>query len=242
MRCAVLGDIHGNLEALDAVLAAIEKRGPVQYFCCGDIVGYGADPQTCLERVQRLGASVVAGNHDWAAGGRNNAEAFNPLARFAIEWTKTQLNDFQKAFLRDLPLVRRRDEVTIVHGSLHEPEKFHYLDNLLEANLTLQKMTGQICFVAHNHIPAIIVSRKGKEAIYFSGYSVQCEKDCRYIINIGSVGQPRDGYRDAAYCFYDSDQRHIEICRIPYDVKTAQKKILKMGLPSPLAIRLGLGS
>lgn len=242
MRYAILGDIHGNLEALESVLAVIEKNGPTQYLCCGDIVGYGADPQTCLERIRCLGAVTVAGNHDWAAGGRGDAEAFNPWARAAIAWTRTQLTDSQKAFLRDLPLVQKRDAVTIVHGSLHEPEKFHYLGSLLEANLTFQRMTGPICFVAHNHVPAIIVSREGQKASYFSGYSVQCERNSRYIINVGSVGQPRDGCRDAACCLYDPDEGRMEICRVPYDVKTAQEKILKAGLPSPLAIRLGLGS
>lgn len=241
MRTAIFADIHGNLEAFEAVLAALAPERVDAFLCAGDIVGYGADPSACIKKVQETGCTCVAGNHDGVAGGKEGLEFFNPWARAALLWTQTHLSPEEKNFLGQLPLVFEKGELALVHGTLHDPQKFYYLDSLPDAAATFRVMSRSLCFVAHNHIPAIIVQNEEGQIQYAVGYSAQRREGCRYIINVGSVGQPRDGRPEAAYCLYDDSTDTIEIRRAEYPVKTAQEKISKAGLPSALANRLAIG-
>jgi len=240
MRYAIFADVHGNLEALEAVFAALAEERIDRYFCCGDIVGYGANPKECLALVRSKNTAIVAGNHDWAAAGKRGIENFNPWARAAIAWTQKRLDESEKNFLSALPLVLEESDFVLTHGTLHEPENFYYMDSLADATMSFRLLNKPLCFVGHNHVPAIIV-RRAEEISYSVGYPVQIAGENQYIINVGSVGQPRDGRPQAAFCIYDTNSRSAEIHRALYSVAAAQKKILQAGLPEALARRLGLG-
>ncbi|MBN1870716.1 MAG: metallophosphoesterase family protein [Candidatus Omnitrophica bacterium] len=240
MRYGILSDVHGNLEALEAVLALYQEERIENFFCCGDVVGYGANPKECLEIVRGLRMLCIAGNHDWAVSGRLNPAYFNPVAKEAIYWTQKQLTAEEIGFLNDLQLVDKNDQLILTHGSLNEPESFHYMMYLSHAVETFRLMDRNLCFIGHSHVPQIIIRQK--EKIWLSDtLKITMEPGCQYIINVGSVGQPRDGNPMAGYCVYDTKSQGIEIKRITYDIKLAQKKILQAGLPASLAARLSIG-
>lgn len=240
MRYGILSDIHGNLEALQAVLDLYHKEGIKDYLCVGDIVGYGADPRECLRIVRGLNMVTVAGNHDWAVSGRFDPVYFNPVAKEAVLWTRDQLSSDEKDFLNGLPLVHKEDDLILVHGTLGEPEHFHYMRYLSQAAETFDLMDKTLCFIGHSHAPQIIIHR-GEENRPSKTLRITIEPGCKYIINAGSVGQPRDGDPEAAYCVYDTELRTVEVKRTTYDIRTAQDKILAAGLPTFLAERLAIG-
>jgi len=240
MRYGLFSDIHSNLEAFEAVISAYEKERIDRYFCAGDIVGYGASPSECIEKIKNLTDIIVAGNHDWAAVDKFSLDYFNPLAKEAIIWTKSVLDEEEKIFLTDLRLVYENNDFTIVHGTLDRAEEFDYLLDLSEAKKSFEILKKRILFVGHTHRSGIFV--KDKEGISFLyDKRIEISKDKNYIINVGSVGQPRDGDWRASYAIYDSDDQIVEIKRIEYNIKEAQEKIINSKLPLFLAIRLGLG-
>ncbi len=240
MRYGILADIHGNLEAFNAVIEACRNYGVRQFFCLGDIVGYGANPKECIALVRENKMTTVAGNHDWAACGRLDREYFNPTAKEAIIWTAEHLTNEEKSYLYNLELTFTHKEFILVHGTLNQPEEFHYLTDIDESMDTFYLMDRGVCFVGHTHVPQIFV--KDKDNVDFCPLDyVEVEGDGKYIVNVGSVGQPRDGNPMAAYGIYDPDLKRIEIKRVPYDVKAAQKKILEASLPEMLASRLTIG-
>ncbi len=239
MRYGIVADIHGNLEALDAVLAACEERDVSAYLSTGDIVGYGANPSECIDRIQGLSTLVTAGNHDWAAANKLSLDYFNPYAREAIYWTQERLSRDQVQYLRDLNLMEMVDDVTLVHGTLYDPENFDYLLTAYDAHLSLQLQETRLCLVGHSHVP-ITFQLDGSVS-----YSFDTEIDIssleKVIVNPGSVGQPRDENPKAAYGIYDSETRVVTIHRVDYDIEKATSKILRAGLPEVLAERLWLG-
>lgn len=220
MRYGIFSDIHSNLEAFEAVLEALKKESVDKYFCVGDIVGYAANPKECIKIMQELNCPIVCGNHDWAAVDWVDHTYFNPYAKAAVEWTKSQLNDSERNYLKDLPLIYEDEEITMVHGTLEKPEEFDYIFDEFSALRTLDLSRTKVCFIGHTHFPA------------------EYSKEAKRLINVGSVGQPRDGNPKAAYCIYDPDKNTIEIKRIEYDIKTTMNKILAAGLPNILAFRL----
>jgi len=240
MRYGILSDIHSNLEALQAVLRLYKEEGVEDFFCLGDIVGYGANPKECLDIVRDLKVVCVAGNHDWAVSGRLNPIYFNPVAKEAIFWTQKQLSSEDKDFLKSLELIFKNDDLIMVHGTLSEPERFHYMVYVSQAEAMFHLMDRGVCFIGHTHAPQVII-QKGEEAQRLDELKVEIQMGQKYIINVGSGGQPRDGNSMAAYCIYDTDTRVIEVKRAPYDIKTAQEKILESGLPVSLAERLAVG-
>jgi len=240
MRYGILSDIHGNLEALQAVLTACQKNMIEQFLHAGDIVGYGANPKECLEIVRKLGIPTVAGNHDWAVSGQLDPMFFNPMAKEAVYWTQKQLSAEEIDFLSHLELVYRNDDLILTHGTLSEPQRFHYMKYFSQADETFDLMDRDLCFIGHTHSPQIIMKQSGK-SLPSETLNIQIKEGCQYIINAGSVGQPRDGEPMAAYCLYDTELRSIEIKRVVYDIKLAQKKILDAGLPASLAYRLSVG-
>jgi len=240
MRYAIISDIHGNLEALQAVIKECKDQGARAYFCIGDIVGYGANPIECIDIVRDLKALCVAGNHDWGVSGKLDIKYFNPFAKEAIFWTQKILSKGYINYLNNLKTIIKQEEFILVHGTLNKPKKFGYLNDINKAFDTFYLMDRNICFIGHTHIPQIMI-KKGNNIFYSEEQSIKINPEYKYIINIGSVGQPRDGNPQASYCIYDPDLERVEIKRIDYDIKSVQNKIILAGLPSVLARRLTIG-
>ena len=239
MRFAIFGDIHANLEALQAVLADAEKNQCTHFVCLGDIVGYNANPYECLEVVRGMEIPVVKGNHDEQASGDDDLNYFNPLAATAIDWTRKQLSDDQKDWLRNLRFVRQVRDFTTVHATLDTPEKWGYVFNPLDATASINYQHTSLCFCGHTHIPVAYVRDSGVREVPLDKLKIESGK--KYFINVGSVGQPRDGDWRSSYCIYNTDDQYVQLRRIEYDIFTAQDKIVDIGLPQRLADRLALG-
>jgi|SRR3989338_4920880 len=240
MRYGIFSDIHANLEALQAVIAALQREHIDVYLCPGDLVGYGANPEECIEVVQGLKAMSVAGNHDWAVLGQTNLEYFNPIAKAAVLWTQSHLSSKATQFLKDLPLVSQNEEVMMVHAALPHPEEFDYLMDMRGAEQMFSFLQRNVCFIGHTHIPFIVKKEQGR-IITEETFRTKIDPDCQYIVNVGSVGQPRDGNPRAAYCIFDSKFNTLVIERVDYDIQHAQTKIIEAGLPEQLAARLSFG-
>ncbi len=240
MRFAIFGDIHANLEALQAVLADAEANHCTHHVCLGDIVGYNANPHECLQIIKDLGCPVVKGNHDEQASILKDLEGFNPLAEEAINWTREHLTEEDKEWLRDLRLVRQVRDYTIVHATLDTPHKWGYVFNQLDAAASFTYQHTSLCFYGHTHSPrAYVLDGTSVRSLTFDKLRIEPQK--KYFINVGSVGQPRDGDWHASYAIYHADKKYVELRRIEYDINTAQDKIVDAGLPQRLADRLALG-
>lgn len=239
MRYAVISDIHGNREALDTVLEKVELLGCDKIACLGDVVGYGADPGYCLDRIRDVCDFVVAGNHDFAALGKISIDYFNAHARQATLWTREQLSPDQRKYLESLPLVVIDDKVTFVHGSLDSPQLFDYIQTSYDAFLTMEQMQTKICFIGHSHVP--ITFLLNDVITYSLDNTLELSAVKKSIVNVGSVGQPRDNNPLAAFAVYDDEREHVELHRIPYDVEKTATRILQAGLPEFLAERLKVG-
>jgi predicted phosphodiesterase len=240
VRFLILSDIHGNWEALEGVLASAEGRWE-RAVCCGDLVGYGADPNACVEWVRENVSTVIRGNHDRACAGIEDLEWFNPIARAAALWTQAALTPENTEYLRALAKgPAELEEFAMVHGSpLDEDE---YVVGLEEARELASYLPAPRCFFGHTHIQGGFEYRRDNLRAVVSGDRVTAlDRDSWYLLNPGSVGQPRDGDPRAAYILYDSDEDHVELVRTPYDIFKAQRKILEAGLPEPLALRLDIG-
>jgi predicted phosphodiesterase len=237
---AIISDVHANLEALNAVLKKIEKAKVDRLLFLGDSVGYGPDPNECIERLQEKAKILLAGNHDWAAAGMSDITYFNPLARIAIEWTNELLSEKNIEFLQILPLTEelKDDNIFLVHATPKEPEEWHYLSYEHDARLNFNYFKENICFLGHSHVP-FIVERSPKGKIKFHYDRAEIKEKNRYIVNVGSVGQPRDGNPDAAYVLLRENS--IEIRRVSYDIVLTQRKMRKAGLPEDLIERLSIG-
>ncbi len=238
MRYGILGDVHANLAALDAVLATLERAGAERYLCLGDIVGYGADAQACVARVRELAPAIVGGNHDWAVAGKLDLDWFNAPARAAILWTRKVLSRDDIAWLGSLELTQILDGVTLAHSTVHDPSVFDYLQTPYDAYLSFQSLTTPRAFVGHSHIPIT----------FFDGpvitYSIDSRIELagkRALSNVGSVGQPRDEDPRAACGILDTASDTLELVRVPYDIEAAAAGIRAAGLPALLAERLRLG-
>lgn len=240
MRWGILADIHGNLEALKAVLTALSKEGIDNYLCVGDIVGYGADPSECISEIKRLNPAMIVGNHDWAAVNLFDADYFNPDAKTAVLWTKQFLSYEDKEFLKSLELVYQKDQITLVHGSLENPEQFEYVLDFSSAKRAFELLHTRLCFVGHTHAPVIFIKEDDRYSYTFqTKFKLRTTQTC--IVNAGSVGQPRDEDPRACYVVYDSEREELQIRRVPYDIRKAQEKIIQAGLPQFLAERLSVG-
>ncbi len=239
MRIALFGDIHANLEALESVLADAAAQGVTDYVCTGDVVGYNADPVACLEIVREMDCPTVKGNHDEDASGSHSLDSMNPIAAAALEWTRLQLSDEQRQWLRRLRMVRQVSDFTVVHSTLDQPSNWNYVTNRFDAMANFSYQFTQVCFNGHTHVPRVYVKTDKVQEI--PADSILIENGAKYFINIGSVGQPRDGDWRAAYAIYDTEQKLVTIRRVEYDIATTQKKILDAGLPPMLAERIAEG-
>lgn len=244
MRTGIFSDVHGNLEALEAVLAAMAKEGVERYWCLGDVVGYCANPNECVARVRQVSEVVVIGNHDAACVGAEEIVNFNPHARDAVLWTMQHLTPENRDWLRRLPLTESREGVLLVHSSPFEPANWHYIHTRTHVGEMAKGFTStkaNCAFVGHSHQPLIFV-KKEEEFYRFLGDRLKLEDGSRYLINVGSAGQPRDGNPKASFVIYDPEAGEISVFRVPYDITATQRKIREAGLPSILADRLATGS
>jgi predicted phosphodiesterase len=239
MRIALFGDIHANLEALEAVLADAREQHCSDYVCLGDVVGYNANPAECLEIVREMNCPVVKGNHDEDASGDHSLETMNPTAATALMWTREQLNQEQREWLRKMRMVRQVADFTVVHSTLDQPMNWNYVTNRFDAMSNFSYQFTQVCFHGHTHVPRVYI--KDSKVHEVAAESVVIELGSKYFINVGSVGQPRDGDWRSCYAIYDIESRLIVFRRIEYDLAKTQKKILDAGLPPMLAERLADG-
>ena len=239
MRFAIFSDVHANLEALEAVLADARARKCTRFVCLGDVVGYNANPGECVERVRELDCPAVKGNHDEAASRLTPPGDFNEIAERAISWTRERLTDEHKEWLRGLPLQTCVHDFTIVHATLDTPEQWGYVFNNLDAAASFTYQRTNVCFFGHTHVPMVFVRDESvrRERVEH----VRIEPAKKYFINMGSVGQPRDGNWRAAYCIYDTENNLVQQFRVKYDLAAVQKKIAEAGLPRLLAERLAIG-
>lgn len=240
MRIAVLSDIHGNLEALEAVLADVDLAGVDLVCSLGDIVGYGPDPAACIEIVRARAAISLAGNHDAAVTGLTSLEDFNEFARWAVEWTLLQIDGGQLAYLRGLPYTYRGPDLLLVHASPIEPERWHYIHGIADVDEHFAAFAESLCFVGHSHRPGIYVIHGG-HCIERHQEHETLLPGFRYLVNAGSVGQPRDRDPRASYVIHDDAERRVEVRRVSYPVERTQERMRAAGIPNFLVDRLAAG-
>jgi predicted phosphodiesterase len=246
MRYLVLTDIHANLEALDACLADATPRGYDRSLVLGDLVGYGADPNAVIACIQTLNpVAIVRGNHDKVARGLEQAESFNAVAKAAVQWTLEVLTPAHREWLASLPQgpTTVDEAIEICHGSPFDEDA--YIFDELDAVHALKTSVRALCLFGHTHCPAVFRLLEGKfeglDAVGGANIQVPLREAAKYLVNPGSVGQPRDGDPRAAYAIADTKARRVDLFRIGYAVQDAQAKVVKAGLPEVLAHRLGVG-
>ena len=246
MRYLILTDIHANLEGLQACLQDAKRRGYDQMLVLGDIVGYGPDPNAVIDIIRELKpAAIVRGNHDKVAFGLNQAEGFHAAARAAAHWMLESLTEQNREWLVALPMgpkLINGADLEICHGAPFDEDA--YIFDELDARHAFDAATAPVCFYGHTHFA--VVFRLVRDLLDIVGppdgdTALMIDPTAKYLVNPGSVGQPRDGDPRAAYAIYDTATRRVDLLRLPYPLEVTQQKMMKVGLPEPLARRLALG-
>jgi predicted phosphodiesterase len=241
MKILILSDIHANITALNSVLEDASDFD--ETWCLGDIVGYGPDPNECIERIQALpNLSCIIGNHDAAALGTISVESFNMEAKLSILWLKSQLTPSNRAFLGSLQTQKKINDVLLVHGSPRSPIWEYMLDRYI-ANENFDCFDLNLCFVGHTHMPAVFekLNSNGNVSVNILKPDETFQITTKSILNPGSVGQPRDHDRRSSYVFFDTENNTWQLKRIEYDYQSVQKRIRNAGLPIHHALRLAYG-
>ncbi len=229
MRTAILSDIHSNLPALSKALSLLERSGVEQLYCLGDIVGYGAQPNECIALLREQNCQSVLGNHDLAALDPRHAQYFTKHGRIAAEWTNTILTQDSKDYLAGLPYVIETDTCTFAHASPAAPDEWEYVQSLPVAQRQFEAFKNRICFIGHTHIP--LICGENLRTFVF-------KNDMRFLIYVGSVGQPRDHNPQLSFGIFDTEAWTYKNIRADYDIQAAAQSILNRGLPTTLAKRL----
>ena len=237
---AFLADIHGNYEALEAVLNEVDEIGPDEVFCLGDIVGYGAEPKKCLDVLRERKIPCTAGNHDLAVVGTVSMDYFNPAAKESVLWTRETLSKEDLDYLAQMPFLLKKDGFAAAHGAFPEPEAFEYIMTISDAERSFDAIDTTFAFTGHSHVPMTFL-RNGRDVSACMAESMHMTRASRAIVNVGSVGQPRDQNPMAAFAIFEPEVRSVSIRRVAYDVEGAAEKILEAGLPGMNAYRLLLG-
>jgi diadenosine tetraphosphatase ApaH/serine/threonine PP2A family protein phosphatase len=244
MRYLILSDIHANIDAFDSVMASAPAESWDRVIVLGDLVGYGAEPNAVIDRILALDPlMVIRGNHDKAACGIDDGSSFNMVARMAAQWTMGVLTTENREYLKALPAgpVIIDEGVEICHGAPFDED--HYIFDSEDATRALDAARRRLCLFGHTHLPVVFL----RDPTRFEGLvpdgdvEVVLERDVNYLINVGSVGQPRDGDPRAAFGIYDTDGASLTLRRVAYPVQEAQRRILNAGLPASLANRLAIG-
>ncbi|MBI5831935.1 MAG: metallophosphoesterase family protein [Armatimonadetes bacterium] len=244
MRWGIFGDAHGNLQGLEAVLSALAREGVDRYLNLGDLVGYGADPNGCCDRVRELDCISLLGNHDQAAIGGTDLEWFNESARAAAEWTMHALDADHRAWLAELQPYAAVNGFLAVHSSLPEPGAWRYVLSSDQAAETLAACQQSVVLIGHTHLAEAYRRRTQGGMAHLSlarGGKLSLTLDSRYVLNPGSCGQPRDQWWQAAFAVLDTEEMTFTVQRVAYDMSTASDRILWAGLPTWLAMRLAEG-
>jgi len=239
-RVGIFSDIHGNYQALQSVVQCLDSLSVDLMVCCGDVVGYGANPNECCELLRERQIPTIAGNHDYAALAKIDITYFNEVAKRAITWTRKTLTPENEQYLRSLPLTVELSEMLFVHASPRNPEAWNYIITMGDARQSFKHYGQRVCFIGHSHTP-FIVENEGGNLSCPEKPEIAMREGCRYLVNVGSVGQPRDRNPDACFCLYDREARRLEIRRTKYDMTRAQDNIREQGLPIELAERLAYG-
>lgn len=241
MKYIIFSDTHSNLEAIEAFSLAIGSIDHDKKVCLGDIVGYNADPNFVVEWVRDKADLVLAGNHDYGVLKKTDNSYFNPAAYQACAWTRSILKNKNKKFLDTLPVEKEEYGIYWVHSSPFEPTKWHYVSTENSAEKNFNYFKKALCFLGHSHISGIFEKNKNNEIYRRAPSNIELDPESRYIINVGSIGQPRDGNPDPVFVVYDSIAHKIEFRRFYYDSSLTQEKIKVSGLPYQLADRLSEG-
>ncbi|MBC5805827.1 MAG: metallophosphoesterase [Candidatus Eremiobacter antarcticus] len=242
MRYGIISDVHSNLDALQPVLEELDRKGMDQLLCLGDIVGYGPNPNECCELLRARHCLAIGGNHDEAALSPVQADAFNSLAREAIAWTNRELSPDNREFLVGLPRERSFPGFVIVHGApvFH----FAYILSVLDAESSFERVSAPLTFIGHTHLAEVYYQNDQGRTFHrklTSGGVVKLEPSYRYILNPGSVGQPRDHNPQASFAYFDDETESVEVLRISYDVMKVRRRMRTANLPAELAERLSIG-
>jgi predicted phosphodiesterase len=232
MRIAIISDIHSNLEALTKAMEIIDQQPVDEIICLGDIVGYGANPNECVELVRQRCNIVIKGNHEDAVLDITVADDFTDNARSAILWTRKQITEENLGYLRSLSLTHRKKGMVLVHSSPCQPQEWNYIFDEDTAAQAFRCFSEPLCFIGHTHMPVIFSP---------NGLASAITNDERYLVNVGSIGQPRDRNTDLSFGIFDTGTWTYENIRSPYDMQTAARKILRTTLPPKLGHRLLMG-
>jgi len=240
MKYIIFADVHGNLQAFKRFSEDVAGYDGAEFICVGDIVGYGANPEECINGVRIIGAECVMGNHDAAVVNETDISVFNKYASWAILWTQRNISQDSCDYIKTFKFIYENDFFVAAHGALHGAEKFPYLREVKDAEKTFEQLKKKICFVGHTHVPEVFTCKEDSVS------KLPCEdfiveEGSRYIVNVGSVGQPRGNDPRACYCVYDIDTGKIEFHKVEYDAVSAREAILNAGLPATLGDRLIYG-
>ncbi len=236
-KTAIFSDIHGNLEALNTIISDAREQGVKNFACLGDLVGYGPDPAGCVAAVQDLNCVCIKGNHDEDASNDRDLWNLSDVARESLMWTRERLSAAQKEWLQNLPLQRRLGRNMLVHATLEKPGEWQYIRNKFDAELALADQKSPVCFFGHTHVPvSYVTSNQGTHKIKES--EIILAKGSRYLVNVGSVGQPRDGVPKACYIIFDSTEGSISYRRLDYNIGEVVESIAAAGLSPDLGQRL----
>lgn len=238
MRYLVLSDIHGNVEALERTIEEIGRARADLVVSLGDVVGYGANPNECVDIVQETAHLRIGGNHDVAAAGLIETASFSETAREALRWTSRAIAPRTRELLGEYDTVRRHGDCVFAHASPIAPMDWEYVRTFAQADAIFAGTAERFVFVGHTHVPGIIERHENGAMRVVSGPLAATAAGCRYLVNVGSIGQPRDGVAAASYAVLDTRTAILTIRRVPYDIRGAQDKIRSAGLPETLAARL----
>lgn len=241
MIYVIISDVHSNMEAFNAVVEEISLLAEKKTAFLGDIVGYGPEPNESIELLRKVADFAIGGNHDWACVDLTDITYFNIYAQQAVLWTKSVLKPGNASYLKSLKPMGKWEGLTLAHGSPREPEAWHYLFSVEDAELNFSFFDTQVCFVGHSHYPINFIRSRDGRIRYNRNANIEISPGERYIINVGSIGQPRDGNPDSAFAIYDTESNLVQLKRVPYDIATTQEKMRVRGLPGYLINRLALG-
>lgn len=241
MKLALISDVHGNLQALQAVLDDISGKNADEIAFLGDAVGYGANPNEVVDAVTQVCSIRILGNHDAYAIDRIDASDFNTYAQQALQFTRAVLNDRSRSLLAEFAMKYEAEEALLTHATPSDPQGWGYCLSAAQAARQFDHFDSQACFIGHSHFP-VVFSRNGSDTVRMKPpQETPLEPNHKYLINVGSVGQPRDGDPRACYALIDSDQNKLSFRRVPYSIEAAQRAMKERGLPDFLIDRLARG-
>lgn len=242
MKLAIISDIHANIEALDAVLKSIDSNGAEKIIFLGDVVGYGCNPNECIKKISKYCDIKLIGNHDYALMGLESTDTFNQAAKSSMQWTRDRVKNRNIELMSDFEMETSFLDFHLVHSSPGLASHWFYILDTEQAAGSFKAFSQKVCFVGHSHIPAIFRKDKENKVIHLFQNQITLEDDYQYIINVGSVGQPRDGDPRACYLMADTESVSLAYHRIEYDIQKTQSKMKKENMPEFLIDRLSIGA